>query len=412
MLAYIIGVVLFALGICVSIALHEAGHMATAKKFGMKVRRYFVGFGPTLFSFRKGETEYGLKAIPLGGFCDIAGMTSLDEVKPDEAPRAMTHYPVWKRTVVLSAGSAMHFLIGFVILYFLAASMGLPNLDAKPEVQSTSECVQDIETVEELENLDALPCGASDPAPAMEAGLMSGDVITAVDGQPIETMGEATALVQETEGSTVLEVQRGDTTIQQPVDVAQIQRPNPDEEAVQEGAPATVTVGMIGVQFVQNHQYGPAEAAPATVTFTGDMLHRTWNALLRFPERMPAVVESIFGAERPDDTPVSVVGASRIGGETVQHGLWEVFFLLLASLNFFVGVFNLLPLLPLDGGHIAVTWYERVRDWLRRLRGKGAGAPADYSKLNALTVFVILIGGSVMLILVTADLVNPIRITE
>ena len=129
MLAYIIGVVLFALGICVSVALHEAGHMVTAKAFGMKVRRYFVGFGPTVFSLRRGETEYGLKWIPLGGFCDIAGMTALDEVTPDEAPRAMWRFKTWKRTVVMSAGSVTHFILGFVVLYLMAVTMGLPNLN-------------------------------------------------------------------------------------------------------------------------------------------------------------------------------------------------------------------------------------------------------------------------------------------
>ena len=120
MLVYILGVALFALGICVSVALHEAGHMVAAKSFGMKVRRYFVGFGPTVFSFRRGETEYGLKALPLGGFCDIAGMTALDEVTDDERPRAMYRFKTWKRTVVMAAGSFTHFLLGFIVLYLMA----------------------------------------------------------------------------------------------------------------------------------------------------------------------------------------------------------------------------------------------------------------------------------------------------
>ncbi|WP_343064002.1 site-2 protease family protein [Haloechinothrix aidingensis] len=412
MLAYTIGVVLFALGICVSIALHEAGHMWTAKKFGMQVRRYFVGFGPTLFSFRRGETEYGVKAVPLGGFCDIAGMTALDEVKPEEAKRAMWRYPVWKRTVVLAAGSGMHFLIGFLVLLVMAGSLGLPNLDGDPKVQAVSECVRDVQDREQLAEFDEQACGPGDPAPAKEAGLRSGDVITAVDGEPVADIGETTSLVQEREGPTPITVDRDGTTVETVVDVERIQRPNLDEAAVEEGAPETVTVGMIGVGFAQYLQYSAVEAAPATVMFTGDMFHRTWNALLRLPERIPLVVESIFGAERDPNTPVSVVGASRLGGETVQQGMWEVFFLLLASLNFFVGIFNLLPLLPLDGGHIAVTWYERARDWLRKLRGKAAGGPVDYSKLSAVTMVVIIIGGGFVLLTVTADIVNPIRLTD
>ncbi|MDV6012784.1 site-2 protease family protein [Haloechinothrix sp. LS1_15] len=412
MLAYIIGVVLFALAICVSIALHEAGHMWTAKKFGMKVRRFFVGFGPTLYSFRRGETEYGVKAIPLGGFCDIAGMTALDEVKPEESKRAMWRYPVWKRTTVLAAGSAMHFLIGFIVLLVMAGSLGLPNLDGKPEVAGVSDCVRDVETREQLENFDDLECRPGDPAPAMDANLMSGDVITSVDGRAVENIVEATELVQERQGWVPVTLDRDGTTIQTSIDVARVERPNLDEEAVEQGAPATVEVGMIGVEFVQYHQYNAVEAAPATVVFTGEMFERTWHALLRLPERMPAVVEAITGAERDPDTPISVVGASRIGGETVQHGMWEVFLLLLAALNFFVGIFNLLPLLPLDGGHIAVTWYERVRDWIRKLFGKSPGGPVDYTKLSAVTMVAIIIGGGVMLLTITADIVNPIRITE
>ena len=122
------------------------------------------------------------------------------------------------------------------------------------------------------------------------------------------------------------------------------------------------------------------------------------------------MVNAIFGGERDPNTPVSVVGASRIGGEAVERGLWQLFFLLLASLNFFIGVFNLLPLLPMDGGHIAVVWYERVRDWIRKLRGKAAGGPVDYTKLSAVTMVLVLIGGAVTLLTVTADIVNPIRL--
>jgi len=140
------------------------------------------------------------------------------------------------------------------------------------------------------------------------------------------------------------------------------------------------------------------------------MFSETAQRLVEFPERIPAVVTAIFGGERDPNTPVSVVGASRIGGEAVEQGIWVLFFFLLASLNFFIGVFNLLPLLPLDGGHIAVVWYERVRDWIRGLRGKAAGGPVDYTKLSGITMVLVLIGGAVTLLTVTADIVNPIRL--
>ena len=131
---FVLGVVLFALGITASVALHEAGHMWTAQKLGMKVRRYYIGFGPRIFSFRRGETEYGLKALPAGGFCDIAGMTALDELAPDEYDRAMYKQKTWKRLVVMSGGIAMNFLIGIVLVYALAVSSGLPNTETRAVV--------------------------------------------------------------------------------------------------------------------------------------------------------------------------------------------------------------------------------------------------------------------------------------
>ncbi|SFO85185.1 RIP metalloprotease RseP [Amycolatopsis arida] len=408
MLAYILGVVLFALGICVSVALHEAGHMLTAKAFGMKVRRYFVGFGPKVFSFRRGETEYGLKWIPLGGFCDIAGMTALDEVTPDEAPRAMWRFKVWKRTVVLAAGSVTHFVLGFIVLYLMAISMGLPNFLGTPHVAALSPCVQDARTLEEYRNPD---CRPDSPAPAAAAGVQPGDVIVAVAGQRTPTFTDVIREVQGLSGPTTIEVRRDGEVVPLRVDVTQVTRPVPDPRNP-EGPPRIEEVGSIGVSFPREFEYGPLAAIGGTLGYSGDMFAATWQRLLELPERLPAVVKSIFGAERDPNTPVSVVGASRIGGEAVEHGLWQLFLFLLASLNFFVGVFNLLPLLPLDGGHIAITWYERVRDWIRKLRGKAAAGPVDYAKLSAVTMVLVVIGGTFMLLTITADIVNPIRIME
>ncbi|RSM41491.1 zinc metalloprotease [Amycolatopsis balhimycina DSM 5908] len=407
MLAYIIGIVLFALGICVSVALHEAGHMVTAKAFGMKVRRYFVGFGPTVFSWRRGETEYGLKWIPLGGFCDIAGMTALDEVTPDEAPRAMWRFKTWKRTVVMSAGSITHFILGFVVLYLMALTMGLPNPAAaaptRPVLDSTS-CARSAATKEQVQAQANTACPAGAPAPAAEAGLRAGDKVLAVGGKPVSTWDDMLAAVQATSGRTVFEVQRGAEQLWLVVDVPKVKRWTPS---------GTKEVGMIGAspkQLPLTVQYGPVSAIGATLGFTGSMFAETAQRLVQFPERIPAVVTAIFGGERDPNTPVSVVGASRLGGEAVEQGIWILFFLLLASLNFFIGVFNLLPLLPLDGGHIAVVWYERVRDWIRGLRGKAAGGPVDYTKLSGITMALVLVGGAVTLLTVTADIVNPIRL--
>ncbi|WP_326569404.1 site-2 protease family protein [Amycolatopsis rhabdoformis] len=409
MLANILGVVLFALGICISVALHEAGHMVTAKMFGMKVRRYFIGFGPTIFSFRRGETEYGAKWIPLGGFCDIAGMTALDEVTPDEAPRAMWRFKTWKRTVVMSAGSITHFILGLVVLYLMAITFGLPNLALNnldynkldPVVGGTS-CAHAATTLQQLDDVSCPP-GALRPADA--GGLKAGDKVLSVNGQPATSWTGLQQKIQSANGPTKFVVQRGDQQVTLTVDVPRLARLGADNKVS--------TIGMIGV----TPQVPPAmlhynglEAVPATFVFTGDMFAQTAVRLVQFPERVPGIVSAIFGGERDPNGPVSVVGASRIGGEAVEQGLWQIFFFLLASLNFFIGVFNLLPLLPLDGGHIAVVWYEKVRDWLRGLRGKAAGGPVDYTKLSAITMVLVVIGGGITLLTVTADIVNPIRL--
>jgi membrane-associated protease RseP (regulator of RpoE activity) len=403
----ILGILLFALGICFSVALHEAGHMATAKWFGMKVRRYFIGFGPKLWSFRRGETEYGLKAIPLGGFCDIAGMTAMDEVTPDEAPRAMWRYPVWKRVVVMSAGSICHFILGFFLLYILAVSMGLPNLAGSPVISKT-ECAA---PTENLKTLELAPCQPGDPTPAKDAGIVSGDTVVSIDGVTTPTWADVVKKVQGLSGPHTFVVSRDGNERSVTVTIPQVQRAASDAKVGADNN-KPVTVGAIGVRATPTFSYTAVSAIGGTISFTGDMFARTWDGLLAFPQKIPKVVQAIGGGERDPDTPVSVVGASILGGDAVQHGLWDFVLLLLASLNFFIGVFNLLPLLPMDGGHIAVALYEKVRNWLRKLRGRPIGGPVDYTKLTAVTMVVIFLGGAVVLLTVTADLVNPLRIGQ
>jgi membrane-associated protease RseP (regulator of RpoE activity) len=405
--AWLFGVVLFALGICLSVALHEAGHMVAAKSFGMKVRRYFIGFGPRIWSFRRGETEYGLKAIPLGGFCDIAGMTAIDEITPDEEPRAMWRYPTWKRVVVMAAGSVTHFALGFIILYLMATTMGLPNLAGTPVVSGT-DCAA---ATQDPKTFDYSPCTANDPSPARDAGIKAGDEIVSIDGQRTPTWTDVVNKIKDLRGDHTFVVKRDGAQLSFVVSVPTVQRVAADAKQGADGN-KTVEVGAIGVRSTPTYDYGLASGFGGALSFTGDMFARTWDGLLAFPQKIPKVIQAIGGGQRDPDTPVSVVGASIIGGDAVQAGVWELFLLLLASLNFFVGVFNLLPLLPLDGGHIAVVLYERVRDWLRKLRGRPAGGPVDYTKLTAVTMVVIFLGGAVVLLTVTADLVNPIRIGQ
>jgi membrane-associated protease RseP (regulator of RpoE activity) len=407
-LAYIIGVVLFALGIGLAVALHEAGHMLTAKAFGMKVRRYFIGFGPKVFSFRRGGTEYGLKIIPAGGFCDIAGMTALDEVTPEEAPRAMWRYPTWKRVVVLSAGSITHFILGFIILYVMATSIGLLNLDDKPLVGSVAPCASNLIQA----TLTSSPCKPGDPAPAKSAGLRANDQILSVAGQQTPTFQDVTRIVQSSTGPTRFVIERDGKQVPVTIDVARVKGLTVAEEQQTDLTKQPLTdIGMIGVVPAKYVPYNAGTAVGGTLHFTGQMFANVWTGIKQLPDKVPSLVKAIGGAPRDPNSPMSVVGASRLGGQAVEASQWSVFWLLLATLQFFLGVFNLLPLLPLDGGHIAVALYERVRNMLRSVRGRPAGGPVDYTKLAPLTLVVVFIGGAMVLLSVTADIVNPISLT-
>ncbi|MFD6859546.1 M50 family metallopeptidase [Rhodococcus sp. NPDC060090] len=403
---FVLGVVLFALGIAVSIALHEAGHMWTAQKLGMKVRRYYIGFGPRVFSFRRGETEYGLKAIPAGGFCDIAGMTALDELTPDEYDRAMYKQKTWKRLVVMSGGIAMNFLLGIVLIYTLAVASGLPNTETRAAV-GTVDCAAPTQAGEEG---GFAPADCEGIGPAQAAGIEPGDIIVQVGDTQVETFRDLVQATQALSGTVGFTVERGDETLTFPVAVQQVQR-WVYESSASDAEPVSREVGAIGVGGEPGEfEYTPLSAIPATFEFTGFLAARTAEALVSLPSKVSDLWTAVTGGERAIDTPVSVVGASVIGGQFAEAGIWQAFVLLLAQLNFFLGAFNLLPLLPLDGGHMAVTIYEKIRNWARGLRGMPVGAPVDYMKLLPLTYVVVVIGGAFMVLTLTADIVNPIQL--
>ena len=399
--AFILGIVAFALCIAVSIALHEAGHMLTAKAFGMRVRRFFVGFGPKLVSVKKGETEYGIAALPFGGFCDIAGMTAMDPLTPEEEPHAMYRKPWWQRVAVMSGGIVMNLFLGFMVLYLLAVSSGIPNpyADRTPTVGEVS-CTSD-----QVDATTVADC--TGPGPAGEAGVRPGDQILAIDGQEMRTFVEIREYVLTRPGQTVtLDVERAGERMLIDVPVASVTRLTPEGTAFEAGA---IGVSNAPVEDAVK-RFGPVEAVPATARTSGEMLSASVKGIIAFPGKVPGVVASIFGAERDVEGPISVVGASRAGGELVERSMWTVFFFLLVSLNFFLALFNLIPLPPLDGGHIAVVLYETIRDRLRAMRGLPAGGPVNYQKLAPVTytMAALLLGVGVLVII--ADVVNPVRL--
>lgn len=413
-MAFGLGILLFALGIALSIALHEAGHLIAARMSGMRVRRYFIGFGPTIFSFRKGHTEYGLKGIPLGGFCDIAGMTKLDEMTDEERPHAMYDKPAYRRIFVMLGGIIMNILLALGILYGVALAWGLPdrNVVFTPTVEST-QCAP------AKQNSDGTLQECTGDGPAAASGVQTGDTFLSVNGEETEDFREFTkAIAAEAERAADDGKQVGDRITVPAVVDRNGQHKNLDLqiELVERlnTAGNTMTSGAVGIRAKRPelviNQYNPVSAVGGTLSFTGGMVNDTFHGLIALPQRVPGVVESIFGGNREDDSPMSVVGASRVGGELVQYQQWMSFLMTLASLNLFLAAFNLVPLPPLDGGHIAVVIYEKIRDFFRRLRGKQPGGPADYTKLMPLTyaaTAVLLVFG---IIVIVADVVNPIRI--
>src|SRR5215475_7734283 len=411
-MAYLTGVVLFALAIFISVCLHEAGHMVTAKAFGMKVTRYFAGFGPTLFSFRRGETEYGLKAIPLGGFVKIVGMTPQDDdVAPEDEPRAMWRAPLWKRTIVMAAGSISHFILGFVVLWLLLAFIGIPNPDlGKVTNVAVQQCV--------IQDPTHANCAANDPAsPAKQAGLQDHDKIVAVNGKQVADYDALLRVIRSAKpGPATITYERNGVQHTVPVTLVTAKRPPIDDTSGTSDPNKLVTVGALGVApslpagAPETVRYGAIGGVGQAGYYTGQLFSQMGTALKSIPEKVPALWRALSGQPRDPNGPISVVGASRLGGEAVEYGSWATFFLILLTLNYFIGVFNLLPLLPLDGGHLAIAFFERIRSWLYRRLGRRDPGRVNYLKLMPITYAVILIFGAFSVLTIAADIVNPVTL--
>ena len=395
-MSFLLGILIFVLALLFSIMLHEAGHFFTAKKFGMKVTQFFVGFGQTLWSRRKGETEYGVKAIPAGGFVKIVGMTELEDVDPADEPRSFRRQPGWQRIIVLAAGSFMHFVLAFVLLFALAVGIGLAGAGTSTTVGAIDTCVPS--------SLTAV-CKASNPAsPAKKVGIRAGDKIIAVAGVPVHNwtqMGKA--LRSQPAGQPVaITVQRDGKQV-----------PLTARLAVVHGRQGSY-LGVSPVVVFQ--RTGPIGA----VTYAGGKFGQILAGSAGVVANLPKAVPDLFAKNRgsgPGGQVTSVVGAADITGQVVASPIgWQarvaVVMLIVASLNIFVGAFNLLPLLPLDGGHLAIVIYERCRAWLARLRGKPDPGPVDFRRFVPVSVgvFALLVGFGLLLIM--ADLVNPVHIIQ
>ena len=406
-MTWALGVAFFFLCILVSVALHECGHMWVARATGMKVRRYFVGFGPTLWSTnrsnRLGTTEYGVKAVPLGGFCDIAGMTPVEDLTPDEEPHAMYKQKAWKRVAVLFAGPGMNFVVGLVLVYGIALIWGLPDLHppTTPIVGQTA-CVASEVTKGKFGD-----CVGPEGGPAARAGMKPGDTIVKVGDKFVTTTTDAVAAIQSLHGPTTIVVEREGQLLPLTVDITSTQRFTKDS------GDHPASVGAIGISVstpdVGLARHNPLSAVPATFAFTGDLAVELGKAVAKIPSKIGALVDAIAGGERDPETPISIVGASIIGGDTVAHGVWIAFWFTLAQLNFVLGALNLIPLLPFDGGHIAIALYEKLRNVVRNARGLVPAAPINYYKLMPATYVVLIVVGGFSLLAITADVVNPIR---
>ena len=447
-LFYTVGVVIFVVAILASIGLHELGHMIPAKKFGGKVTQYFIGFGPTVWSKRVGETEYGVKAIPLGGYVKIVGMlppdaqhlaeTTIDEdgnevhqvrksntgmftqlisdaraaewetITAADEDRLFYRMPWWKKVIVMAGGPTVNLAIAFVIYLMIFGFYGIRSLEPEPGapvVESVSQCVLPY-------TAQTLDCGADDPAsPAFEAGLRPGDTITTFNGTSVAGWDQLRDLIRNNAGGeAVIGYERdGQERTGTTSTTVQARPTSQTDETLEQ-------VGFLGVTPVSREVVttgGPL----FTLDQMGDMTVETVKALGTLPVKVFQVGKAVLGLqERAQDSPVSIVGGGRLAGETVSEQSYpvvdRVVFLgaLIAGFNFFIGMFNFVPLLPLDGGHIASALWEAVRrGWATVFRRPDPGyvdaaklLPVAYVVASALLVMGI--------VLIVADLVVPIHL--
>ena len=413
--SYVVGFVGFVIALLVSVCLHEAGHYVTARRYGMKATQFFVGFGPTLWSRQRGETEWGIKGIPLGGFVKIVGMTPLEQVAPEDEPRAFYKAKVRQKVVVLAAGSTVHFILATLLLVGGTFAIGAVREQA-PAVGAVSECIAPDRLGVTNIAADTDPCSlpGSVPAPAAAAGLAAGDVVTAVDGVELsESRDLSTALRAAGSTPVTLAVERDGEQRTVELTPATIPRFPFTETGVDDSR--LEPVGTIGVQ-IQPRIHTERLGFTDSLDESRDLAVLQLQGIQKVVTEKLGSITKIYSADRDPEGFVGIVGVGRISGEVIESeetaGVKALTFVgIVAGLNLFVGLFNLLPLLPLDGGHIAIAVYEGVRDRIRRLRGySGPFQRVDYNKLLPLTYAVAGVFLLFTVALLGADLFNPIRL--
>jgi len=373
----------------VMIMVHELGHFLAAKRGHMKVTEYFLGFGPRLWSFRRGETEYGVKAFPLGGYVKIPGMTNLEEVPPEDEARTYRQQPFHSRLLVAVAGSAMHFLMAFVLLWVLIAWVGLPN-DNKVQVQQF------------------VPI-AGRPGPGQVAGLRTGDVIVSVDGKAVT--GDADVFINAAKSHpdrpVTLVVSRDG------VDRTVVVTPADGRTAHEAGVTPPAGTAPFGVVGVSLGSPTERQAPLVALAHTGsDLVRFTWSSVVGVAHLFsPSATVQRFGEvtsakaanqAAADGTRVSsVVGAVQTAKDAVHAGVGDLLIILI-SINLFVGIFNLFPMLPLDGGHVAIAVYEKIRTGRSKVRYH-----ADVTKLLPYTWAMVAFLGILFATSLLTDLLHP-----
>jgi len=449
-LAFVLGVLFMATGVAASIALHEVGHLVPAKRFGVRVTQYMVGFGPTIWSRRRGETEYGVKAVPLGGYIRMIGMfppragdrpgtvrvsstgrfsqlvdearaASLEEVRPGDEQRVFYRLPVHRKVIVMLGGPTMNLLIGVVLLTLLVTVHGVATAQPGAVVASVSQCVVPVTKAG-----DATTCTDQPQTPALAAGILPGDRFVSIAGQPVDDttdvgtlirprVGEAVPIVVERDGKQVTVTATPIRNIVPVLDAKGLPVTDAD------GTTQTTEAGFLGVRSAPPVAYEPQPVSAVPAMLWG-YVSGTAQALVHVPERMVGVWQAAFGdAAREADSPMSVVGVGRVAGEA-SGGKYDslvgpsagdkLWFLvgLIAALNFMLFLFNLIPLLPLDAGHVAGALWEGLKRGLAKLLGRPDPGYVDVAKALpiAYTVSTVLLGAS--LLLIYADLVKPVNL--